>query len=52
MRELFLDDSEIRLILNFLPKSDKPVPKGLDPTFYWTLSYEGDLAIQKDVARS
>lgn len=47
MRELFLEESEVRMILNFLPKGD--VPKGLSPTFYHTLSYEGDLAIQDAV---
>jgi hypothetical protein len=44
-RELFLDSIEINLILNLLPKS--PVPKGLDPTFYHTLTYEGDVRIQE-----
>jgi len=44
MRELFLDNEEIRIILNLLPKGD--VPNGLDPTFYHTLTYEGDMALQ------
>lgn len=45
MKEVFLEDDEITLILNLLPKGD--VPKGLDPTFYHTLTYDGDLAVQK-----
>jgi len=44
MRELFLEDNEIQLILNLLPSGD--IPKGLDPTFYHTLSYEGDVKLQ------
>lgn len=44
MRELFLEDSEIRIIINLLP--DSPVPEGLDPTFYRTLTYEGDTKLQ------
>lgn len=47
MIELFLDDEEISLILNLLPKGQ--VHKGLDPTFYHTLTYEGDVSIQKTV---
>jgi hypothetical protein len=39
-----LTDSEIRIILNLLPEGD--VPKGLDPTFYHTLTYEGDARLQ------
>ena len=49
MRELFLDEQEIRLILNFLPKAGSEVPKDLDPTFYHTLTYDGDIRVQKDV---
>ena len=45
MRELFLEDDEINLILNFLP--DGNPPKGLDPMFYHTLTYEGDVKIQE-----
>ena len=37
---------DIKLLLSFAPK-DKPesVPKGLNPMFYFTLSYEGDYDI-------
>lgn len=45
MPEILLDNKEIILILNFLPKG--AVPKGLDPTFYHTLTYDGDLETQK-----
>ena len=48
MFELFLDDDEINLILNLL-LSIGTVPEGLDPTFYHTLSYEGDCKL-KDIA--
>ena len=37
--------NEIRLILNLLPKGDVPI--GLDPIFYHTLSYEGDVEIHR-----
>lgn len=45
MRELFLEEDEIALVLNLLPKEE--VPKGLDPTFYHTLLYGGDVELQK-----
>ena len=44
MIELFLEDSEVRIILNLLPKG--PVPEGLDPTFYHTLTHDGDVKLQ------
>jgi hypothetical protein len=47
MRKLCLEDTEVRIILNLLPKGD--VPEGLDPTFYHTLSYDGDMKLQKAV---
>ena len=34
---------DIKFLLSFAPV-DEP-PKGLDPTFYHTLSYKGDLAL-------
>ena len=37
-----LEDS-IRFLLSFAPTD---CPSGLDPTFYHTLSYEGDKALQ------
>ena len=39
-----LDPTDVLFLLSFAPK-EKPeeVPKGLDPTFYHTLSYEGDV---------
>lgn len=45
MRELFLEEDEIRLILNLLPKG--LVPRGLDATFYHTLTYDGDVKLQQ-----
>ena len=47
MKELFLDDREINIILNLLPKGN--IPKGLDPTFYHTLTYDGDKKLQAQV---
>jgi hypothetical protein len=44
MKELFLEDSEIRIILNLLPKG--PVSEGLDATFYHTLNYEKEVGLQ------
>lgn len=43
MREVFLEDDEIRLILSLLRTEE--VPEGLDPTFYLTLTYEGDVKL-------
>lgn len=45
MRELFLEDDDIRLILSFLPDTNDPVPQGLDPTFYHTLNYEDEVKL-------
>lgn len=44
MREIFLEDDEINLILALLP-NEKEVPKGLDPTFYRTLRYEDEVIL-------
>ena len=44
MIEMFIDYEELRIILNLLPRGD--VLKGLDPTFYYTLTYEGDMELQ------
>ena len=45
MREIFLEDDEIRLILSFLPRSEDTVPEGLDPTFYHTLNYDKEVKL-------
>jgi len=37
-----LSNEEIKLLVSFIP--DKPVA-GLDPTFYHTLTYKGDLEL-------
>ena len=50
MKTLILNDEEISCLLNFLPEEEE-VPEGLDPTFYHTLNYEGDVALQ-DTANS
>jgi len=42
-----LDDYEKRLILNLIEELRKPVPKNLCPTFYNTLTYEGDCKIKQ-----
>jgi len=49
MIELFLDEVEIRLILNFLPNEQR-VWRGLDPTFYHSGSYDGDVKIHEAVS--
>lgn len=45
MKELFLEDDEIRVILSFLPCTDKDVPKGVHPSFYHTLNYEDEVKL-------
>lgn len=42
-----LTETEIRIINNFLPSGT--VPKGLDPTFYHTLSYDKEVALQNTI---
>ena len=41
--------SEIKLLLSLIPDWAKIVPSGLDPTFYGTLTYSGDLDIKHRV---
>lgn len=41
--------SELLLLFSFIPEWARVVPRGLDPTFYGTLSYEGDLAVKSQV---
>ena len=47
-----LKEEDVRLLLSFCP-TDLPeeVPEGLDPTFYYTGSYEGDLKIAERLKR-
>jgi hypothetical protein len=42
-----LTEKEVKIINNFLPSGT--VPKGLCPTFYHTLSYETDVALQNTI---
>ena len=37
---------DMQFLLSLLPDWTKEVPKGLDPTFYGTLSYEGDKLVK------
>jgi hypothetical protein len=37
--------NKIGSMAEYLYKPDKPLTKGLDPTFYFTLTYEGDLEL-------
>ena len=39
---------DLKLLLSFAPED---VPKGLDPTFYHTLTYEGDTKLQAGINR-
>jgi hypothetical protein len=41
--------SDFRFLLSLMPEWTKIVPRNLDPTFYTTLTYEGDLAIKERV---
>jgi len=41
--------NDIKFLLSFVPSWAKIVPKGLDPTFYGTLSYKGDLEIKNKI---
>jgi len=45
--EVFLETDEANLILALLAEIRKPVPKNLCPTFYRTMSYEGDVALRQ-----
>ena len=38
---------DIKLLLSFAPSGE--VPKGLDPTFYHTLTYDGDHKLQQRI---
>ena len=38
-----------KYLMAFVPDWAKIVPRGLDPTFYGTLSYEGDLNIKNRI---
>jgi len=38
-----------KYLMSFVPDWVKIVPKGLDPTFYGTLSYKGDLDVKRRV---
>ena len=40
---------DIELLLGLVPDWANTVPKGLDATFYGTLTYEGDLKIKRRV---
>jgi len=47
-----IDPTDVLFLLSFCP-SDLPneVPEGLDPTFYHTLNYEGDVKIAERLQR-
>ena len=47
MIEIFLEDDEASLIYSLLNEIRKPVPKNLCPTFYRTLTYEGDVRLKE-----
>ena len=38
-----------KYLMSFVPDWARIVPKGLDPTFYGTLSYAGDLEVKRRV---
>jgi len=38
---------DIKFLLSFAPNGS--TPKGLDPTFYHTLTYEGDVKLQERI---
>jgi hypothetical protein len=40
---------DLKILLSFSPQGE--VPKGLDPTFYHTLTYDGDCKLQAKVDR-
>jgi len=40
---------DLRFLLSLLDSWEKKPPEGLDPTFYHTLTYEGDMEIWKKV---
>jgi len=41
--------ADIKFLMSFVPEWAKEVPRGLDPTFYGTLSYDGDMKVKKRV---
>lgn len=42
-----LTEADKRLLLNVLKRIREPVPQNLCPTFYRTLTYEGDLKLKE-----
>ena len=49
MKTITIPIKYLKLLLSLVPYWAKEVPKGLDPTFYGTLSYEGDLDVKKKI---
>lgn len=47
MIEIFLEDDEANLIYSLLNELRKPVPENLCPTFYRTLTYDGDVKLKE-----
>ena len=48
---MFITKEELNLLFSLLPLWVLAVPTGLDPTFYGTGSYEGDLKVQQKVKK-
>jgi len=44
--EAAIEYDDMQYMYSLLPDWTKEVPKGLDPTFYGTLSYEGDKLVK------
>ncbi len=47
MVEIFLEDDEVALIASLLIPLRQDLPEGLCPTFYRTLTYEGDYRLKR-----
>ncbi len=47
--ELKRRQEAIAYLLTLLPGWDKEIPKDLDPTFYMTTTYEGDVEVKEKV---
>ncbi len=44
-------DGDIKFLLSLVPDWAKIVPEGLSPTFYGTLTYEGDLKVKERITK-
>lgn len=49
MSDKWISVEDVKFLLSFCPEGE--TPKGLDPMFYFSLTYEGDKEIEKRLIR-